>query len=443
MNQNLPSRPPAGRHRQAGFTILELALSLFVVGFVVAAVPALLSQDQDAASTAPGAEPVEAGSLVLNGFIQHHYRLPCPAAEWTGPGGGVEDCTRTTGFVPWRTLGMQQPLTNAAGLPFAYGIYRDAARNNHLGEATDKYTPTYGDCPGTGSCQSPDIADHLGDNRKQGGTLHYNLTPSEGYWEAGTRSGPAPVINVLDFCAKLRDAADQPPSTALLAVRNLRGTAPDDVINVPWVLIDPGAPASGALFNAFDGLNRDFMTATVFESPGRAITDTYDDRVRTGSFVQLFGELQCTERLAAMSAAAREVDFANENWRLRRFLIDFRETEFDMRTLRHDQAVAALAIGIFQSIFNVGLAATDLALAKSGVAGGGAYKLNLAITVAMTAALVVVTATNADQVITTERKVDEAKKRVEDAIEALADAEAFLASRKKEVSDLQLRGGLQ
>ena len=77
------------RSRSAGFTILEMALSLFATGFLLSAVPRLLQQGNVSMAAAPGSQPAEAVELALKAFVLKNNRLPCPASSGTsGPQSG-------------------------------------------------------------------------------------------------------------------------------------------------------------------------------------------------------------------------------------------------------------------------------------------------------------------------------------------------------------------
>ena len=122
-------RPP--RPRQRGFTFIEMALSLFSIGFLLAAVPRVIDQGQALAAAAPGAAPIDSAELALDGFVLSNNRLPCPAAA---PHSGWEDCSRTRGFVPYKTLKLPRPVTNGSGFPIGYAL---------LGETVDGQMQTF------------------------------------------------------------------------------------------------------------------------------------------------------------------------------------------------------------------------------------------------------------------------------------------------------------
>ncbi|WP_432722439.1 prepilin-type N-terminal cleavage/methylation domain-containing protein [Jeongeupia wiesaeckerbachi] len=113
--------------RRTGFTLIELAVVLAVVGLVLASAlqaTRVMGEAQRVRDTrAQLAEIREA----LLGFAVANGHLPCPAAPAaTGAAIGVEDranaggCNREQGLLPWATLGLGQ--TDAFGRPFSYRV---------------------------------------------------------------------------------------------------------------------------------------------------------------------------------------------------------------------------------------------------------------------------------------------------------------------------------
>lgn len=386
------------RSRNRGFTILEMALSLFAAGFLLSAVPRLLSQGSDTLAATPGAQPAEAAELALKGFVLKNDRLPCPASTSAA---GTEDCSLERGYVPWKSLGLARPLTNSGGHAYAYGILHGS---NNLGTVTAKYTPTY--------LNSSDS---------------YQLTP-------GTLSSSQ--TNGLDLCVKLRNQAALALDTARLRIRDVN--APADAAkasNVAWVLVDPGL--NNPTFNGYNA------SGLAFESPGRAQAPDYDDKVTVGTLTQLFGELRCPALLAAVSAAAREADFANDHWRTRKFLYDFRSYELKVREQKKTQADNFKILAIFDLTMSVALTVLDLGIALAGPAGAAtiaAGLVNAVISISMGAI-------NLDNAITSVNdaiaEVTEGTTRKSDALTAVGEAATFRTERRDALLLLDQRGWFQ
>jgi hypothetical protein len=385
------------RRHNRGFTFLEMALTLFSVGFVLAAVPGFLNQAQQAMTTAANSVPTEATELALDGFILANRRLPCPARTAQG---GAEDCSIARGFVPFRTLGLARPAANSAGQPLGYALLDDSANNNRLGIASAKYEPEY-------------------------------LDSSATYWNppAILRSQQ---VNGLDFCAKLRHAATLAPQPGQTGVKNVRG---GNGVNVAWVLVDPGAGAA-------DGSNSATASGW-FESPSRPKDNSYDDQVRVGTLPQVFAAVHCPILLANVSAAAREADYANDHWRVRKFLYDFRSYELDVRRQKKVQADNFLMLAYFDISLTVSMSALDLGVGLASAAGAGAIAVS-AINAAIGISMSVDNLLSAQQSVADARaEVTEGVARQSDAATAVASADTFRGARRTALLTLDQRGWFQ
>jgi hypothetical protein len=388
------------RNRNRGFTVLEMALALFSAGFLLAAVPRLITQGHDVMASAPGAQPAEAAELALKGFVLKENRLPCPASTAAT---GVESCALAQGYVPWKSLGLPRPVTNSDGHAFAYAVLKGS---NNLSTATAKYTPTY-------------------------------LNSSDSYWLTPGALNSSET-NGLDLCVKLRTQAALALDATLLRVRDSAArTTLTRASNVAWVLVDPGS-----LDPSFNGDNNP-AASVAFESPGRAQALDYDDKVTVGTLTQLFGELRCPELLSAVSAAAREADFANDNWRVRKYLYDFRSFELKVREQKKTQADNFKILAIFDLSLTVALTVLDLGIALAGPAGAAtiaAGLVNAVISISMSAI-------NLDNAISSvsdaAAEVTEGGTRKTDANTAVSDAATFRSERRDAVLLLDQRGWFQ
>lgn len=118
------------RPRARGFTLLEMAIVLVIVGFLLSGMlggmTALQSRQRDDATQ----RQLEEMRNALITFATINRRLPCPAAPATSEtvtGAGLEraptasGCTGGgAGVFPWATLGLQQ--TDAWGRRFSYRV---------------------------------------------------------------------------------------------------------------------------------------------------------------------------------------------------------------------------------------------------------------------------------------------------------------------------------
>lgn len=388
------------RHRNQGFTVLEMALALFSAGFLLAAVPRLVTQGHAVMATSPGAQPAESAELALKGFILKENRLPCPASTSTT---GTENCALAQGYVPWKSLGMPRPVTNSDGHAFAYAVLKGS---NDLSTATSTYVPKY-------------------------------LDSGNDYESSPTRLSSSQT-NGLDLCVKLRTQAALPLDATLLRVRDSADRATlTRASNVAWVLVDPGS-----LDPSFNGDNNP-ATSVAFESPGRAQALDYDDKVTVGTLSQLFGELRCPELLSAVSAAAREADFANDSWRVRKYLYDFRSYELKVREQKKIQADNFKLLAIFDLSLTVALTALDLGIALAGPAGAttiAAGLVNAVISISMGAINMDNAISSVDDAVA---EVAEGETRKSDALAAVSDAETFRTERRAALVLLDQRGWFQ
>ncbi len=123
----------AGRRGQRGFTLLELAIVLFILTLLLAGVMTPLTrqlQERQIAETRRGLADIQAsllGHALSHRDPQGHPYLPCPDRR-TGPGAndGLEDrlpeggCAVLSGNLPWLTLGL--PGADAWGNRYTYAV---------------------------------------------------------------------------------------------------------------------------------------------------------------------------------------------------------------------------------------------------------------------------------------------------------------------------------
>lgn len=116
-----PSTVPSTNHarRQQGFSLVELAMVLLVVGFLAALFLPATSTMMDNNRRNETRTKLEALEAAMTRFVMTNQRLPCPADGSLGPGdadygrelrtAATGLCTAlSTGVVPWVTLGVSQ-----------------------------------------------------------------------------------------------------------------------------------------------------------------------------------------------------------------------------------------------------------------------------------------------------------------------------------------------
>ena len=103
-----------------GFTLVEMAVVLVILGFVISALLLPVAAQRDQAYRTQTDNQLEIARKALLGFAQTNGRLPCPATDTSAgleaPVGGSTSavaCTVLVGYLPAGTLGIQP--VNAAG----------------------------------------------------------------------------------------------------------------------------------------------------------------------------------------------------------------------------------------------------------------------------------------------------------------------------------------
>lgn len=320
--------------RQSGFSLLELALGLFILGFLFALMPMMISSLGQLQSADPAANPLDSGEQALVGFVIQHNRLPCPDTT----NDGIENCNGAkTGGFPYRTVNLGRPLVNAAGFALHYGVYQHSLAN--LSALQSSYQPS------------------LLSNSAY-------ISPKNG----------------LDFCQGLRLGQTAGLQNTEFSVRGLNST---NHVNSAFILVDPGPLDADIDGRAFDGLNAQGL---IFESAAKAQADDYDDTVRAVSFNQLSARLQCPELLARVSAATRDANAAYDMWRSYSFFRKFREFNVDVRTVARNMSKTKRDFAIANGAISGAMVVSDTASALSGPGGAIAtavYFVNTVTTIAL------------------------------------------------------------
>ncbi len=272
------ARVPPGARRQAGLTLIELAVTLVILGVIgILLVHWLGTTARERRHDAQRTVLQRADDALL-GFAAIHGRLPCPAVD----GEGREDCTAASvGRLPWRSLGL--PDQRAGGV--RYGVLRasgvvtlpefdlatfDATLDADLAQRVDR-TRTL-----QVLANGPDV------------TVAHFVQPYDNCsrlpaGDASCTSAPQLHMNSLDFCEALRSASLLPPTTAFVHTR--REDAPTQIAgNVAYALALPDAAQPATEHTG---------ASTAFHSPRRPSTPEYQDRVLAVGIDQLWTRLRC------------------------------------------------------------------------------------------------------------------------------------------------------
>ena len=114
------------KSRQQGFSLVEMAIVLVILGFVLSALLLPLRAQREQAAQLQTLNTLDSAKQALLGFAQANGRLPCPAIAGSGiaaPNAGGA-CTQQVGFLPAITLGLQP--VNAQG--FAIDAWNNPIR---------------------------------------------------------------------------------------------------------------------------------------------------------------------------------------------------------------------------------------------------------------------------------------------------------------------------
>ena len=212
------------RIRQGGFTLIEIAIVIFIVGLLLAGLIAAVGPQIEARDRRQTQLAIEDARVALYGFAMANGRLPCPDTS----GDGVEDCTPMAerGWLPWATLGLNAS-GDAWGNRFMYRVATQAASVDcayirTTGGNIDVWTR--GDDPTTSGVVEGKFRYRAGHNLPavvwSHGRNGYGGKPVDG---SPVRSGP-PGWDTTD---EGRNTADLPALTTRLPVRGNAGSCSD------------------------------------------------------------------------------------------------------------------------------------------------------------------------------------------------------------------------
>lgn len=166
----------AGKNK--GFTLVEMAIVLIVVGLVISTIATVLPSLLSSAKIKKSQAILEKFDYSLNGYFAANGRLPCPDTDNDGlenrnDGGTAGDpsddsCSAYSGTVPYFTLGLSDG-NDAWTNPVKYGVYEDLIRSTAdsgsnpactvLATIIDYYDPSGGNnLPDTAKAYSTDPA---------------------------------------------------------------------------------------------------------------------------------------------------------------------------------------------------------------------------------------------------------------------------------------------
>lgn len=338
-------------HAARGFSLVEMAVVLTILGTIGLAMWRLLPVAGQAASSASGpAVLLSRAEQAVIGFARLHGRLPCPDTA----GNGLENCASPaqTGWLPARSLGIVLPQR------LRYGVSRQNTGGVNLTAAQARFTPDWPARP-----EPPEFPEW----------------PKSLAWPNDSSS----EVNGLDLCAGLRSAARAPGASALVG-------APGGV-PLAFALAHPGAIDADGDGNPFDGAN---TGAGTIADPSTAHSTTYDDLTRTVGFGRLAAGLGCVEKLSAAQAAHRSAWADYDHYRIAVAYEQFRRFGVNVRTMNRDMAIANVTIAGIDLIMATATSAMSVSIAVSAVGSAAPAVAAAVIAVGAATANVGVAATN-------------------------------------------------
>ena len=133
--------------RQQGFTLVEMAMVLVILGFVLAALLLPLQAQRQQLAQSQTENTLELAKQALLGFAQSNGRLPCPATVASNgleaPLGGNVFCTSQLGFLPAATLGVQPTDANGFAIDAWNNRIMYAVAQSSAATPVNPATPDY------------------------------------------------------------------------------------------------------------------------------------------------------------------------------------------------------------------------------------------------------------------------------------------------------------
>ena len=227
-----PLNAPRRLAEQAGFTLIEMAIVIVIVGIIISIVSTILPTLISSSKIKQAQATLEKVDYAIQGYLAANGRSPCPDTDNDGfenriPGASPptdDTCTAYIGSLPHASLGLSS-ATDPWQEPIRFGVYEDMIR-----------TQVGGIC-----------------------------------------SAMPCTLCLSDFSTH--------PNAAFL-----RTTAGGTSVNQAYIIVSGGPKDMDGTGGFFDGLNGDGIPLE-FEAPNRITSAVYDDLTRAASFTYLQGKL--------------------------------------------------------------------------------------------------------------------------------------------------------
>ncbi|MBF0455502.1 MAG: prepilin-type N-terminal cleavage/methylation domain-containing protein [Magnetococcales bacterium] len=324
------------RQSMAGFSLVELSISLAVVGMITA-VALSVSTGRNAVEQVAHrsvakqsmASMKNAEDVVL-GFAMRNERLPCPDVD----GDGREDCTSLSnkvGTVPYLDIGLSQPFLDGNGNAVRYGVYRNSTAKADLTEKSNHMVPWLLKVD-----RRNDLEAAGGDDTTGAHAIHQNR---------------------MDFCRGLFNAMRSGSSSNQVYVRD--STA---ILNMAYILVSGGVMDADGDGSHFDGQNAT-APSTFFETPDRRKSEEYDDIVKVMPFGVLAYRQGCYEANMAMKALAMSTIAAENKYVAS--VNSYKNAEFGVKTATYDRDSAIY--GTVMAGIDVAVVLFDASITIAGI----------------------------------------------------------------------------
>jgi prepilin-type N-terminal cleavage/methylation domain-containing protein len=142
IQKSVPSDRSPRPDAASGFTLIELAIVIVIIGIVIATIATVLPTLIQSSKIKQAKAILEKTTYAIEGYLDANGRCPCPDTSGDGlenrndnatPGDASDDtCSAYVGNLPYLTLGFSSGLDNWQN-PIKYGVYEDLIRTSTSG----------------------------------------------------------------------------------------------------------------------------------------------------------------------------------------------------------------------------------------------------------------------------------------------------------------------